>query len=111
MCTQAPTAPTGAAAMDTTNCITHLESDAGTAFNLAVGVELDLAGEEKPANGNIHACICDYGKHLWHNPFTTFWWCPRYYGRRGWRKRSGLYLFPDSVVINKTFADNNQVGL
>jgi len=51
MCTQAPTAPTGAAAMDTTNCITIFESDAGTAFNLAVGVELDLVGEEKPANG------------------------------------------------------------
>lgn len=52
MCTQAPTAPTGAAAADTTtNCVTIFESDAGTAFNLAVGVELDMAGEEKPANG------------------------------------------------------------
>jgi len=58
MCTQAPTAPTGAAAMDTTNCITIFESDAGTAFNLAVGVELDLAGEEKPANGTYtHAYV------------------------------------------------------
>ena len=52
MCTQAPTAPTGAAAADTTtNCVTIFESDAGTAFNLAVGVEFDMAGEEKPANG------------------------------------------------------------
>ena len=52
MCTQAPTAPTGAAAADTTtNCVTIFESDAGTAFNLAVGVELDMASEEKPANG------------------------------------------------------------
>ena len=58
MCTQAPTAPTGAAAVDTTNCITIFESDAGTAFNLAVGVELDLAGEEKPANGTYtHAYV------------------------------------------------------
>ena len=44
--------------LDTTNCITIFESDAGTAFNLAVGVELDLAGEEKPANGTYtHAYV------------------------------------------------------
>lgn len=52
MCTQAPAAPTGASAADTTtNCEVIYQSDAGEAFNLAVGASFNMQGAEKPANG------------------------------------------------------------
>ncbi len=52
MCTEAPGAPTGASAADTsTNCVTIFQSDSGEAFNLAAGVSFDTSSSEKPANG------------------------------------------------------------
>lgn len=52
MCTAEPTAPTAASAADyTTNCVSILQSDSGSSYNLAAGTSFDMSGSERPANG------------------------------------------------------------